>query len=123
MSHVDGDAKEMEEEVQALEQQERFQLLRTGQWTESQTQIWNERRGVADRAWDEASRLSFAAGFDFTDRSGVRRALTQESIVARAVRTYLEKIGLWPEVVGWKKKYGGRKRAGDKKGAKPKRFR
>ena len=60
MSHVDGDAKEMEEEVQALEQQERFQLLRTGQWTEPQTRIWNERRGVVDRAWDEA--LSVAQG-------------------------------------------------------------
>ena len=87
--------------------------------------VWAERRDVADRAWEEAVRLSYDAGFDFTDRSGVRRKISEESIVTRAVRTYLKKWGV-PAVTGWNeagKQYMGRRRAGDKKGAQPKCFR
>ena len=118
------DAKEMEEEVLKFEQADRDEVERTGQGTDLQKDTWNERRGVADRAWAVAHRLSYDAGFDFTDRSGVRQFLSKESIAAKAVRTYLEK-NAWPQVLRMKKQYRGRppKRAGDKKGPQPKRTR
>ena len=97
---------------------------RTGRWTDLQQHPWLDRRAVADRAWETAHRLSYDAGHDFTDRSGVRQVISQESIAARAVRTYLEKTAR-PQVLRMKKEYKGRppKRAGGKNAPQPKRAR
>ena len=87
--------------------------------------VWADRRDVVDRAWDEAVRLSFDAGFDFTDRSGVRHKISEESIVSRAVRNYLKKWGM-PAVTSWNEagsNYQKPNDAGYKKGAYTKRAR
>ena len=121
------DAMEIEEEVLAYEKYDLDLYSHTGEWTEEMAHIWADRRGVSDRAWEWAHRLSHDAGHNFTDRSGVWQKIAKESIVERAVRTYLEKND-WPQVLQMKKQYEGRppkpsKRAGEKKAPQPKRAR
>jgi len=85
-----SEAKEMEEEVRQLERSDLEEYRCTGRWSDEEQEAWYERRDLVSREWDVAERLSFAAGFDFTDRHGKRHLLTKESIVARNVEATKE---------------------------------
>ena len=106
-------AKEMEDEVRSLEEADKRRRARTGIWTDEQEEAWHERKRLVEQEWEHAHRLSYAAGHDFTDRLGRRHYISQESIVARAVRTYLRESSrkdYWVHVQGWIEEYTGRKR-------------
>ena len=100
-SDARGDAKEMEEELDALEVR----------WEQDDVRMLAERRGVVARAWEKARQLSVDAGHDFTGRNGVVERIREESSVARAVRKYLAD-NPWPTVARYIRYYDGRPKKG-----------
>ena len=81
-------AREMEQELKDLEESEWEEWKWSYLWNVEQQVQWWTRRAQVEAAWDEADRLSFDAGHDFTDRRGVRRYMSEESVDDRAVRTF-----------------------------------
>ena len=125
-------ARELEQDMHYQEAQEWREFKVTRVWTAEQQQKWEERRAKVERAWKRAHELSFAAGFDFTDRDGTRHHLTEESLAKRAVGTYARSCKFpYSNVVRWQSHYeamqrlqgASRKRGrdGGKPGAKRRR--
>ena len=64
------DAREVEEEVRTFEKLDLEIFKETNVWTPAMAKTWNERRALADMEWENAHKLSLAAGHNFIDRYG-----------------------------------------------------
>ena len=102
-----------------LEEEERNQYQYDGIWTREMQAEHQRRQDMVDQEWDEAERLSRAAGHPFTNRRGEREN-EKEEMVAMAVRTYLVEHGAdWHHVQDWlpgqepQKSQGGKRRGSD----------
>ena len=116
-------AKQVAEELQVLLDRD-MAAYREGRGNFTPNTVWHARADVVERAWEAATELSYAAGHSFTDRYGEYHNLSDESIVARAVRFYFSepRKRSWLQAAGWKHAYMGRP-ANAKAGPAPKRRR
>jgi hypothetical protein len=55
---------------------------------------WKQLRKNADEAWSKAERLSYDAGFAFTDRNGVRQLGEPRDMVGLALRSWCERMAV-----------------------------